>query len=597
MLGSRRRDTSKFRGLFGPVGWILPVVLFLSACAGPAERLWLKAPGWNRARLVATTPLVDPVSMALDDAGVVYIYLFDEDEGVHYPRVIALDRQTKAIWDRTYEVALIRPDQSRILWDGQVLRLFWLSEQRLYTAQVETARGESLGLPTLLSGDTEVRTYAVAADPNGLMTVWYAGSQESPGLYALPPGDPGGEAAQVDALGILPDLLYDDAGTLHATWTRYPPGQNSPQFLYGIYQDGLYVPGKETIILEPRVGTTRVYGPWLGLDRQRIYLLWTIIPRIGPTAGQAVTNYIHFPPGQPTLASSARQLLIPYTYRLTYRIPPQGGLNAGPRVLLESENGSSNSFISELAVNPAVAPEFAIAFHTKLEYLRRKEQGQVGTVFLQNGAPAGYQQLSFTPASSGYPAILSDQAGYLYLTWLESGAPSGYLVYFASTAPDVRKALSGLVWDDIGRLAGETIFGILGGMVLLPLALVWIIAPLIVVGLTSVIRRQEESLTNPGVIISLVLALAAYWVSKLALFPGIEDYVPFSAWLPFIPSTLSLPLRLLVPALITGLALVLAWRYTFDHDRPSVFFFLIIYAVIDGALTMAVYGPIFYGAF
>jgi hypothetical protein len=367
--------------------------------------------------------------------------------------------------------------------------------------------------------------------------------------------------------------------------------------LYGAYRGGFYVPGQETTILEPKVGTTRVYGPWLGLDRQQIYLLWTIVPRIGPAAGQAVTHYVHFPPGQPTLASSVRQLLIPYTHRLTYQIAPQGGLNTGPRVLLKPGNASGNSFISELAVNPAVASEFAIAFHTKLEYLRRKEQGQVGTVFFQDGAPTGYQQLSFTPASSGYPAILSDRAGYLYLTWLESGAPSGYLVYFASTAPDLRKALSGLVWDDIGRLAGETIFGILGGVVLLPLALVWIIAPLIVVGLTSVIRRHEERLTSPGVIISLALALAAYWASKLALFPGIEDYVPFSAWLPFIPSTLGLPLRLLVPALITGLALVLAWRYTFDHDRPSVFFFLLIYALIDGALTMAVYGTIFYGAF
>jgi hypothetical protein len=256
-----------------------------------------------------------------------------------------------------------------------------------------------------------------------------------------------------------------------------------------------------------------------------------------------------------------------------------------------------NTYISELAVDPALAPELAIAFHTKLEYLRRKEQGQVSTVFFRDGAPAGYQQISFTSASSGFPAIVSDEGGQLYITWLESGAESGYDVYFSSTAPDIRKALSGLTWDDVGRLSAETLFGLLGGVVLVPLALAWIIAPMVVLGVTSVIRRKEESFTSPGVLISLALAIATYWVSKLLLMSTIRDYVPFSAWLPFIPPALNLPLQVGVPLLIAGLALAIAWRLTYGQDRPSPFFFLLVYAVVDAALTMAVYGVTFYGAF
>jgi hypothetical protein len=52
-----------------------------------------------------------------------------------------------------------------------------------------------------------------------------------------------------------------------------------------------------------------------------------------------------------------------------------------------------------------------------------------------------------------------------------------------------------------------------------------------------------------------------------------------------------------VPLLITGLALAVAWRYTYGRDRPSPFFFLLSYMALDSVLTMAVYGVTFYGAF
>jgi hypothetical protein len=577
--------------------WFSLLAMALSACSGPAERIWLNAPGWNRARLVANTALVDPVSMVLDDAGNIYLLLFGELEGTYQPRVITLNRQAEVVSDRTYEIAVNRPDQSRILWDGQNFQLFWLSDRGLYNAKLEGATKDMAELSMLLSGDVRVASYDIAQDTGGATTVWYAGAQEDPGLYALPSDDPSGEATLADPLGILPSLQYDYTGTLHASWSRYPPGQESPEFLYAAYEDGLYAPGQESVVLEPRVGTTRVYGPWLGLDPQNVYLLWTIIPRIGPTAGVAATYYTHFPYGQSGAASPVRRLSIPYTYKLAYQAPPEGSLDAGPRVMPGSEAYDGNSYISELAVDPALAPELATAFHTNLAYLRRKEQGQVSVLFFRDGATSGYQQVSFTPASSGFPAIQSDKAGQLYLTWLESGAESGYDVYFSSTAPDIRDALARITWGDVGELGAETVFGLLGGAVLVPLALAWIVVPLAVIGLTSAIRRKDDSFTSPGVVISLALAIAAYWVGKLVLMPTIRDYVPFSAWLPFIPPAFNLLMQVGVPLLIAALALVVAWRYTYGSDRPSPFFFLLLYATVDAILTMAVYGVTFYGAF
>ena len=94
--------------------WLPLLALALSACSGPAERVWLSAPGWNRASLVANTPLVDPASMALDDQGNIYFLLFGRDEGDYSLRVITLNREAEVVSDRTYEMALKRPDQSRI---------------------------------------------------------------------------------------------------------------------------------------------------------------------------------------------------------------------------------------------------------------------------------------------------------------------------------------------------------------------------------------------------------------------------------------------------------------------------------------------------
>lgn len=576
------------------LGWLPLLGLTLSACAGTAERVWLNAPGWNRARLVASTQVVDPVSMALDDEGGIYLFLIGGEREAAYPRVMALNRRAEVIWDRSYEAALKWPDQSQILWDGQALQLFWLSNEGLYNAQLQAATGDLSGPPVLLSGENRVASYAVAEDPGGSMSIWYAGPQDSPGLYTLPPGDPTGDATLVDSIGMGPNIRYDDAGTLHASWMHYPPEEDHPKFYYAAYEDGLYVPGQETKVLEPFVGTARVYGPLLGLDGQQVYLLWTVMPRIGPRAGMATTHYLHLPPGQPASASPDRQLSIPYTYHLPYQAALPGGLEAGPRVPLPYRG---TDYISAVAIDRALAPELVIAFHTKLEYLRRKEQGQVSTVFFQGGAPVAYQQISFSPGSSDYPAILSDKAGHLYATWLEGAVSSGYNVYFASTAPDIRDALSRLTLNDIGQLGPEMLFGLLGGVMLAPLALIWVVAPLVILGLTSLIRRTDDRFTSLGVILSLALALVAYWASKLAFMPGIEDYVPFSAWLPFIPPSLNLTLRLGVPLLVAVLALGIAWRSTYGRDRPSILFFLLMYVMIDGVFTLAVYGPIFYAAF
>jgi hypothetical protein len=580
---------------------LLTLATLLTGCTDSKERLWLKTPGWSRAQLVGHTQVTDPVSVALDAAGGIYLFLIDQTNGASTPRVVALDQRMETRWDRTYDIELAQTYQPQILWNGQEIELFWINDQALYHTQLDIA-GNLIGQPATLSGGVAVDSYDVALSSSGSTTVWFAGPRRHPGLYALPRGlasaqdsQPIAEPTLVDAEGIWPDLQVDRSGTLHAIWTHYPPGYENDRLFYSAYPEGLYRPGQETIVAEPRLGTSITLArPRLGLDEGQVYIFWTEITRSGASASRVETNYTHFPYAQPSQASAVRQLFVPSAHNLSYRSAPDGNLKSGERAAL---NDSDISDITDLITDPGQARELVIAFRAHIDYLRHQEQGQISTVFFKSGDPTAYQLLTFTPASSTNPAVVSDQAGQLYVTWLEQKTSAGWQVFFASTAPEIRGALGALTRRDVGRLVAETLFGLLGGALLIPMVLIWMMAAGVVLGLASVVRWKNTRMLHFGSLFSLALAFAAYWTSKLFTLPGMVDYVPFSAWFPAIPSWSSTPLRWGVPLLFAGLGLVVAWNFSYRRSNPSKFLFVLIATAIDGVLTTAVYGVLFYGGY
>jgi hypothetical protein len=75
------------------------------------------------------------------------------------------------------------------------------------------------------------------------------------------------------------------------------------------------------------------------------------------------------------------------------------------------------------------------------------------------------------------------------------------------------------------------------------------------------------------------------------------DYIPFSAWIPDIPAAVALALRIAVPLLASALGLFVAYRSTYARERMQPLFFLLIFILVDGFITIAIYGVIFYSAF
>jgi hypothetical protein len=232
-----------------------------------------------------------------------------------------------------------------------------------------------------------------------------------------------------------------------------------------------------------------------------------------------------------------------------------------------------------------------------VSYRGRGRVEQAGALFFDAGQPASYQLVSFGAGNVFAPALASDGARQLYMTWVSLGA-SGSNVYLASTAPDLGAALGRPGLRDLGRIAFDILYGMVSGVIVAPFAaLLWSIAPLALIGATAGLRRDRGDLRHWATPLSLGLALGAYWAGKWMLLRDARSYVPFSAWVPDIPGWLGPILWVGVPLAIAALALWAAWRRTYRRDAQSALLFTLIYIAVDAPLTMAVYGGSFFGAF
>jgi len=574
--------------------WMPLVAIALSACVGQPERLWVKAPGWSRAQLIAETRVQDPVPIALDDKGNIYIFSFSSTADATHPRLTALDRAANTLWDRTYErVSVSGPRQPKLLWDGRKLQLFWIGDETLYRATADASG--ALSEPTSISDELLVDSFDVSIDSRDVVATWFAGPVEDPGLYSLDPGGFETEPTLVDPEGVQPDIQFDQEGTLHAIWSQDSPEPGPIPIFYGAYPGGRYQPGKEQVLASPHVpGAATFRGPKLGLDSELAYVFWSTTKYSGLEAGKVESQYTYLTKGDPSSAVEAQRLAVPLAFTLAYEnVEPD--LDSGPRVALDSSTDLGGVHISEIIPNETAADELAVAILARLDFPMRKTRPQVSALYFEGGAPNSYQQLSFTPASSSSPSILSDRDGQLYLTWLERGDEAGWGVYFASTADDLGAALRGLDLGDVGRLAAETTFGLLSGGLLIPIGLIWSVPAMIALALTGRLRRSEDGIAGIGGLLSLALALVLLWAIKLGVLPAIQTYVPFSAWIPVIPVGWDDLLRVGVPVLIAAAGFLAAWVDLSRRGEDSPYRLVAVYAVVDSVLTMAIYGVFIYG--
>jgi hypothetical protein len=566
------------------------MALLLTGCAvGQEERVWLQSQGWSRAQVVGETRLSAPSYMAIDSAGQAAMLLFTGDDPARL-RLVILNPQGQPMMDRILaDVRVGLPRLGRVAWASDRLHLLWIDGRDLFYLAVDHD-GLPRHTPRRLSAGHQATWFDLTEDPAYPLQVWFSGDRRTPGLYRLSSVENQAPPTLVDADGIHPDLVSDQEGRLHAVWARQSPDLADNTFLYAVQAD------RETEgltfhqVYQPVFGSTdEVEGPWLGLDGSHVYIFWRVSIRTGLRAGAIEARWLSFPIGRPGPVDRDQVIFLPSEHALESSNMASTGLASGPRAD-PAASAAPTSNIMELSPNRRQEAEMSLALRVRVAYKLRSDQAQIGIAYFRDGELTGYQLLSFTPGSSAEPALLSDQRRNLFVSWQEKGDQGGFKVFYAGTSTEIREAMTPLTRGDWLSLASETVFGMLSGIVLIPLALIWIVPCLIVLGLTTWLRRGEPGILHPGVMLTLALSLAAYWTTKLMVLPDIRTYVPFSAWIPIIPPALGSVLRLTVPLAVAGLGLLAGWRMSYGRGGTSPTLFVLMYALVDGVFTLAIYG-------
>lgn len=125
---------------------------------------------------------------------------------------------------------------------------------------------------------------------------------------------------------------------------------------------------------------------------------------------------------------------------------------------------------------------------------------------------------------------------------------------------------------------------------MIPFVVLWVVPPLIWTLIAGRFLGEESARSAKGYL-ALAIAVVIYQASKLYFTPTLLGYVPFSVSVPFLPADLYMPLQVLVPVGIAGLA-ALGVAYTLlARGSRSLFTACLVFVLIDAFLTMAIYGP------
>ncbi|MGD2148838.1 MAG: hypothetical protein PVH41_19250, partial [Anaerolineae bacterium] len=154
-----------------------------------------------------------------------------------------------------------------------------------------------------------------------------------------------------------------------------------------------------------------------------------------------------------------------------------------------------------------------------------------------------------------------------------------------------REWLDRITATDIAQRAAGLAFGVLSGLAIAFLSLTWNVLPVLTIILFYFIGR-EERLDRLTPKIGLVLAVVLYLATKAYFIPGL-----LTAGTPFlyaVPPGARTLLMAAVPTLVLLFALASIYVYVRRSEDPTLFKAYLFFALTDGLLTAALYGPRFF---
>jgi hypothetical protein len=612
LVGWSRGVVGEARAVWrGLLPWIILALLSLGpllVCAligpvGVGTSLGQKAaPDWSRALSVggefygtdSGAPLV------VDDQGRVHLVWALRFEAHKYDlRYLRLDQQGLVEDQHDLNLSLFEPRRVRLLSgsDG-LMHIFLLASPEegapsgLFQLTL-TDTGQLSTAPSLLSSETnQCFEYAVAADSSGPIHVfWTEGAGAERDLYYLELG-PDGQAElppKTVARGVSgPVAAMGPDEVLHVFWEQ--PGANEDTAnLHHAAVEGT-MPGTLSgpKLLDLPTGS-RFFrtGPVVAFDAGYAYLVWTVEYR-RDMAAPAISEgwYGSFPLVSPSLIS-ARPFYLPmdespsyetHDSPLKYRyLAPSTG---------EAELGSER-----------VTSPFALSGHAEaivscgMTMMRGVSlEHQIVNLIFDDGELLGYQVAGNTTHWSRLSSLVADAQGNLHLSWVDGLEPGPSAVYYATTAQTVRERVDRLTRDDLVSAALNTAFSTVAGASAVPLAVFWVLPPIIWALVVGCFTGQQGT-RGARWYAALVIAVVIYQVSKLYFSPGLMNYEPLSASVPFMPTAVLALLSVLAPLGIVGLATLGAFLALARTGTSNLLAITLVFVLTDAFLTLLAYGP------
>ena len=571
------------------------LTILTSACGSDSpESLWLDPPGWSRAQFLGLTESTSRVPIALDPEGNLYagFFMLGEPGGM---KIVKFDPAGERLWE------VVKSDDRfiggrglQLSWQEGGLRVFWIEYSDLLSAKIDTGTGR-VGALDILVDDYPLRSLSMATSTDGDIVLAFSGSSDDPGIYLLNNFE-GEEPLLIDPEGINPSLVFDAYSNLHAAWRYQPAMLQDAELRYAVFAAGQPNPSARIYRFASQYRTTDVIeGPYLGVDLTNVYLGDTAMIRTGMREGEIETSYRTFPIWEPQEGAVPVRLFMPVEYELMYdQRSQENALQIGRRAAWD-ELGHVTDQIVEVVSTGSSVSETAFAFHERVNTQSGQTQAQIGLITLTAGEPQSYQLITNTSTGSRQPNVLISGDGHVFLTWLELSDVRTYSVFLSTTMPGFRTEFDALGLQEWQNMLGDMAFGMFSGLVLFPIAFLWMIPPLVVIAALSFIRKREESFTQPGNLASLILALAVFQLIKFSIFPSLRMTIPFTQWIPVIPTNWFPVMQVLIPFIIFAISALIASVTVRRRGQTSVVVLFILYALFDGILTLAVYGGYLFG--
>ena len=574
------------------VGQILLLlsVLLLSGCTAESDRTEKPSTDWSRGLLLGRANVKEPVALQVDTAKHVHLVwserVADGQYGLHYAH---LNEQGQVLLNEPLSITLPNPRKPQLLLDAEDnLHLAWLSlsenVERLY--HVLIGPDGQLTEPLLLSREGEdVDSFRMYLSPDGhLAVVWDGEPQdEQGGVFHSVLGD-GSPPTLLIPQGIDPFLRVDDTGTTHLVWL-YARGLSARDIFYGTLEGSQIVPAGGQRLTSFEFAESAVYhGPIMGLDTNRVYLIWSVQNLGGGLTPTAAFAYnLSFELGKPSLANP-RSLALPtetlldlteytspYGYSELSILPPQvyGG-----------------DFLNAPATVSSQESELPVAFSLLVQSTATSVM-EMAMLVLSEGQPVGYQLVSHTPNASIMPAMVADSDLNLHLAWLDTAGFQEFDVYYASTSPETRAWLDRTTGEDVARGAADLAWGFLSAIALVPIAIMWNFPPMMWVILFHIFRGDDD-LSKLGAKIAMLIGVIIHSGAKLLFLPGLSAGTPF---LQQVPRQWATALSTAVPVLILVLTLAATYIYIRRSERATLLLTYVVFAATDGLLTVLIYAP------